>query len=89
MYCFQYDGDGNGYLAKDEFQQLLWDIDGLDGVCNKAVRQYVEDEFEKADLNHDEFISIDEFALYYYAELCFKFPVYKNGFNPGEERKLL
>ncbi|GMH42553.1 hypothetical protein BSKO_10472 [Bryopsis sp. KO-2023] len=79
----QYDADGNGFLTKEEFQQLLWDIDGLDGVAQKAVNEYVEEEFEKADLNHDEFISADEFSLYYYAELCFKFPVYKNGHNPG------
>lgn len=43
----------------------------------------MEQEFEKADQNHDGFISVDEFTLYYFSELCFKFPVYKNGYNPG------
>lgn len=67
-----------------EFEEVLRDIDGLDGVPATLVRAYVDQEFAKADLNYDGFISIDEFALYYYAELCFKFPVHKNGHNPGD-----
>lgn len=40
-------------------------------------------QFEAADLNHDGVIDEDEFTLYYFQEICFKFPVGKNGFNPG------
>ena len=43
----------------------------------------MDEEFERADLNHDGVIDRDEFALYYFSDICFKFPVGKNGFNPG------
>lgn len=80
----QYDHDHNGYLARSEFEELLWDIDGLDGVPTQSLKAHLDQEFAKADLNCDGFLSMDEFALYYYAELCFKFPVQKNGYNPGD-----
>lgn len=41
-------------------------------------------QFEAADLNHDGVIDADEFNLYYFKEICFKFPVGQNGYNPGE-----
>lgn len=41
-------------------------------------------QFGAADLNHDGVIDADEFHLYYFKEICFKFPVGKNGYNPGE-----
>lgn len=47
------------------------------------IREYVDGEFNRADLNHDGVIDRDEFTLYYFSEICFKFPVGKNGFNPG------
>jgi hypothetical protein len=47
------------------------------------VEEYVDKEFDRADLNHDGVIDADEFMLYYFSEICFKFPVGKNGFNPG------
>jgi hypothetical protein len=46
-------------------------------------RQYLNTEFEKADLGNDELISIDEFYMYFYSTLCFKFPVLRTGVNPG------
>ena len=49
----------------------------------QRIQQYVCGEFEKADLNHDGVIDQDEFILYYFSAICFKFPVGKNGYNPG------
>ena len=43
-------------------------------------------EFERADLNGDELISIDEFYIYFYSTLCFKFPMLRTGVNPGGVR---
>ncbi len=33
----------------------------------------------------DDLISIDEFYLYFYSTLCFKFPVLRTGVNPGAD----
>lgn len=49
----------------------------------RRICEYVATEFAKADLNDDGVIDADEFILYYYSAICFKFPVGKNGFNPG------
>ena len=43
------------------------------------------EEFAKADLNSDDIISIDEFYLYFYSTICFKFPVLRSGVNPGAD----
>ena len=45
--------------------------------------KYVEEQFDKWDLNHDDMISIDEFYLFFYSDLCFKFPLLRTGVNPG------
>jgi hypothetical protein len=73
-------------VQKAEFRQMLLDLDGLEGIPERSVDAYVEQEFAAADLNHDELVSIDELYLYYYAVLCFKFPVGRDGVNPGELR---
>ena len=54
-----------------------------DAKRRDEILKYVQSEFERADLNHDGAIDEDEFTLYYFRDLCFKFPVGKNGFNPG------
>ncbi|KXZ42762.1 hypothetical protein GPECTOR_120g429 [Gonium pectorale] len=46
-------------------------------------RKWVEEEFRRADLGGNDILSIDEFYLYYYSKLCFRFPVQRNGVNPG------
>ena len=67
---------------------MLANIDGfgmaeLDAKNLARMEEFVDAEFERADLNHDGSIDSDEFMLYYYCEICFKFPVGKNGYNPG------
>eukprot|EP00955_Chlamydomonas_euryale_P081013 363516-Chlamydomonas_euryale.AAC.1 len=42
---------------------------------NAKMRAHIAKEFDRADLNNDELISIDEFYMYFYSTLCFKFPV--------------
>lgn len=42
-------------------------------------------EFERADLNGDQLVSIDEFYIYFYSTLCFKFPMLRTGVNPGAQ----
>ena len=36
-----------------------------------------------ADINDDGSLDMNEYLLYYYKELCFKFPVGRCGINPG------
>lgn len=64
-------------------------IGWLQDVNERTRNQYIFDEFETADLNHDGVISIDEFYFYFYRELCFKFPILRSGVNPGEEGERL
>lgn len=44
-------------------------------------------EFERADLNGDQLVSIDEFYIYFYSTLCFKFPMLRTGVNPGAQSR--
>ncbi|GIL81535.1 hypothetical protein Vretimale_954 [Volvox reticuliferus] len=46
-------------------------------------RSWVQDEFKRADLAGNGILSIDEFYMYFYAKLCFRFPVMRTGVNPG------
>ena len=46
-------------------------------------REWSEKEFQRADLAANEMLSIDEFYVYYYGKLCFRFPVLRTGTNPG------
>ncbi|GLI60946.1 hypothetical protein VaNZ11_003185 [Volvox africanus] len=46
-------------------------------------RSWVQDEFKRADLAGNGILSIDEFYMYYYSKLCFRFPVTRTGVNPG------
>lgn len=55
----------------------------LDAKSSARMEEFIDSEFERADLNHDGVIDSDEFMLYYFHEICFKFPVGKNGYNPG------
>eukprot|EP01025_Chloroclados_australasicus_P039750 TRINITY_DN41353_c0_g2_i1.p4 TRINITY_DN41353_c0_g2~~TRINITY_DN41353_c0_g2_i1.p4 ORF type:complete len:122 (-),score=3.60 TRINITY_DN41353_c0_g2_i1:62-427(-) len=79
----KYDLDQSGGIYKDELQMMLEDIDNLDGIEEYRKKEYVDEQFEIADLNNDGIINMDEFMLYYFREICFKFPVLKNGHNPG------
>ncbi|KAK9813079.1 hypothetical protein WJX72_008518 [[Myrmecia] bisecta] len=79
----QYDVDGSNGIKMEELGLLLQDLDGMDGVSARQEEEFLHSQFKAADLNGDQLISLDEFVLYYYAELCFKFPVQRNGFNPG------
>mmetsp|Transcript_27365 Transcript_27365/g.59862 ORF Transcript_27365/g.59862 Transcript_27365/m.59862 type:complete len:924 (-) Transcript_27365:761-3532(-) len=81
----QYDTDKSGGISRDELGRMLCDLDGLAGVPQKKRDEYVDQQFDKADLNHDGLISIDEFYLYFYSQLCFKFPVLRTGVNPGAD----
>ena len=85
----QYGGEGDG-IDREEFGYMLANIDGfgmseLDAKTLARMEEFVDAEFERADLNHDGSIDSDEFMLYYYADICFKFPVGKNGYNPGTD----
>eukprot|EP00892_Ulva_mutabilis_P003478 jgi/Ulvmu1/1501/UM011_0231.1 len=83
----EYGGDDG--IDRDEFGVLLGNIDGFGSVAvagarmQERIQEYVDTEFQGADLNHDGVIDADEFTLYYFKEICFKFPVGKNGYNPG------
>ncbi|KAG2423221.1 hypothetical protein HXX76_015478 [Chlamydomonas incerta] len=47
-------------------------------------RRWVAAEFDRADLGGGgEILSIDEFYMYFYGKLCFRFPVTRTGVNPG------
>ncbi|KAG2427712.1 hypothetical protein HYH02_014543 [Chlamydomonas schloesseri] len=47
-------------------------------------RRWVAAEFDRADLGGSgEILSIDEFYMYFYGKLCFRFPVTRTGVNPG------
>ncbi|PNW87551.1 hypothetical protein CHLRE_02g141700v5 [Chlamydomonas reinhardtii] len=47
-------------------------------------RRWVAAEFDRADLaGGGEMLSIDEFYMYFYGKLCFRFPVTRTGVNPG------
>ncbi|GIL62167.1 hypothetical protein Vafri_16429 [Volvox africanus] len=46
-------------------------------------RSWVQDEFKRADLAGNGILSIDEFYMYFYSKLCFRFPVMRTGVNPG------
>ncbi|GLC41477.1 Tubulin polymerization-promoting protein member 2 [Pleodorina starrii] len=46
-------------------------------------RQWVSEEFARADLAGNGILSIDEFYMYFYSKLCFRFPVMRTGVNPG------
>lgn len=81
----QYDADRTGGINRNEFGQMLFDMDHLSNLSKKKRDEYIKKEFEIADLNHDNLISIDEFFLYFYSVLCFKFPVLRTGVNPGAD----
>uniref|UniRef100_A0A7R9VWN3 EF-hand domain-containing protein n=1 Tax=Chlamydomonas euryale TaxID=1486919 RepID=A0A7R9VWN3_9CHLO len=84
----QYDTDRTGGINVHEFAQMLYDLDGLDDLQakeNAKMRAHIAKEFDRADLNNDELISIDEFYMYFYSTLCFKFPVVRSGINPGAD----
>lgn len=49
----------------------------------KEWREWAEKEFQRADLASNNMLSIDEFYIYYYGKLCFRFPVLRTGTNPG------
>ncbi|KAG2483051.1 hypothetical protein HYH03_018080 [Edaphochlamys debaryana] len=49
----------------------------------KEWRTWVEAEFKRADVGANNILSIDEFYMYYYSKLCFRFPVLRTGMNPG------
>jgi hypothetical protein len=83
MTCVQYDNDKTGGINRFEFGQMLYDLDSLEHTPKHKRDVYILDEFKKADLNCDDLISIDEFYLYYYSTLCFKFPIPLSGQNPG------
>jgi hypothetical protein len=59
------------------------DLDGLQDIPQTDVDEYCKQQFHMADQNHDGILSIDEFYLYFYSSLCFKFPVLASGVNPG------
>lgn len=84
LLMLQYDTDGSNGIGPREFAQLLHDVDGCDGVPAAHAATHAARQFYKADLNHDGWLSRDEFLLYFYMELCFKFPVARNGMNPGQ-----
>ncbi|KAL6746860.1 hypothetical protein V8C86DRAFT_1439274 [Haematococcus lacustris] len=79
-----YDRDGSNGIGEAEFKQMLFDLDGLKGLPQHSVDLAVARAFEQADLNHDQVVSIDEFYLFYYSQLCFKFPLLP-GINPGAD----
>ncbi|GAX78299.1 hypothetical protein CEUSTIGMA_g5741.t1 [Chlamydomonas eustigma] len=81
----KYDEDKTGGINRNEFGQMLFDLDSLESVPKKKRDEYIMREFAKADINSDDIISIDEFYLYFYSTLCFKFPVLRTGVNPGAD----
>lgn len=90
MYLFNlYDQDGSCALKAYEFKQMMMDLDQAHEQYNSDPRfkeRYdvrVMKEFDKADIAGNHLISVDEFYLYYYQELCFKFPMDRSLSNPG------
>ncbi|HAC62840.1 MAG TPA: calcium sensor EFh [Cyanothece sp. UBA12306] len=55
------DQDGNGQISKIELKQLLEEIWGTRENLDLDLDAAVESVFQKFDLNHDGFISFDEF----------------------------
>lgn len=74
---------------------MLFELNGWDevevadtadaAVFKKKRDDYVRKQFAKWDINNDEMISLDEFYLFFYTEVCFKFPLLRTGVNPGAD----
>eukprot|EP00217_Crustomastix_stigmatica_P002796 CAMPEP_0183819806 /NCGR_PEP_ID=MMETSP0803_2-20130417/64325_1 /TAXON_ID=195967 /ORGANISM="Crustomastix stigmata, Strain CCMP3273" /LENGTH=798 /DNA_ID=CAMNT_0026064695 /DNA_START=85 /DNA_END=2481 /DNA_ORIENTATION=- len=61
----QYDEDRSGTIDFEEMRHVLADLGMLDGLPPGQVGTFLEEEFQKADLNGDGVLSFAEFTGYY------------------------